>query len=279
VRFGISVPNIGQSDRLVALGVEADVHGWDGFFLWDHMRFSATFAVPVVDPWVLLAAVATRTSRVRLGTLITPVARRRPWKLARETVTLDHLSGGRVILGAGLGTPRDADFASLGEDPDDRVRAEKLDEGLAVLTRLWSGEPFSFDGRYLRITDVAFAPTPVQMPRIPIWIGGAWPNRAPFRRAARWDGVVPMAHDPDGAPREVTPGELAEIVGFVGAHRATDGAFDVAAAATGVDDQTIAAFEQAGATWYLPEPGTQGPGWEDEVMAIVRAGPPRGSGA
>jgi alkanesulfonate monooxygenase SsuD/methylene tetrahydromethanopterin reductase-like flavin-dependent oxidoreductase (luciferase family) len=274
MRFGISVPNIGDLGTLLELGVETDRAGWDGFFLWDHMRFATEFPVQVVDPWVALGALAARTDRVRLGTLVTPVARRRPWKLARETVTLDHLSGGRLVLGVGLGYPPDADFELLGEDPDDRIRAARLDEGLEVLTRLWSGERFDFEGRHLHIRDTEFHPAPVQRPRIPIWVAGMWPNRAPFRRAARYDGVVPIAVDEGGAPVALAASELAEVVAYVRAHRATDEPFEVVHGGPAEPD-AIAASEAAGATWYLADAGVEGPGWEEPTLALVRGGPPR----
>src|SRR5512134_3629464 len=142
MRFGICLPafaDFSDPQKLAELAHEAETAGWDGFFIWDAMFFDPTFH-PMADPWVALAAVAMRTQQMRIGTLVTPIARRRPWKLARETVSLDHLSGGRLILGVGLGYPPDADFALLGEDPDDRVRAAKLDEGLEVLIRLWTSE-------------------------------------------------------------------------------------------------------------------------------------------
>jgi alkanesulfonate monooxygenase SsuD/methylene tetrahydromethanopterin reductase-like flavin-dependent oxidoreductase (luciferase family) len=275
VRYGASVPNIGSVATLVELGVEADRAGWDGFFLWDHIWFSRETPVAVLDPWVALGAIAVRTERVRVGTLVTPIARRRPWKLARETVTLDHLSGGRAILGVGLGYPPDADFELLGEDPDDRVRAGKLDEGLEVLGRLWSGEPFAFEGRHLHIREAQFWPTPLQRPRIPIWVAGMWPNRAPFRRAARFDGVVPIGVDERGRPSALGPDELAEVVTYVRAHRATDDRFDVVHGGA-MDPDAIAASKAAGATWYLPDAGVEGPGWEEPTLELIRAGPPSG---
>lgn len=273
MRFGISVPNIGDLDALIGLGIEADRAGWDGFFLWDHMRFMREFPVPVFDPWVALGAIATRTERIRIGTMVTPVARRRPWKLARETVTLDHLSGGRVILGVGLGYPPDADFELLGEDPDDRVRAGKLDEGLAVLTRLWSGEPFEFEGEHLHVRETQFHPTPVQRPRIPIWVAGMWPNRAPLRRAARYEGVVPIKVDQRGMPAGLEAEELAEVVAYVREHRASDAPFEVVHGGT-ADPEAIRASEAAGATWYLPDAGVEGPGWEEPTFELIRSGPP-----
>ncbi|MGZ8603714.1 MAG: LLM class flavin-dependent oxidoreductase [Actinomycetota bacterium] len=275
MRFGISVPNIGDLPTLLELGTTTEAMGWDGFFLWDHIRFMKEFPVSVFDPWVVLAAVAERTGRIRLGPLVTPLARRRPWKVARETVTLDHLSGGRLILGVGLGYPADAEFELLGEDPDARVRAEKLDEGLEILTRLWSGEPVSFDGRHHHVRDTTFAPAPLQRPRIPIWVAGAWPNPAPFRRAARWDGVYPLGLDSGGQMRpleaEAYPGMLAAIA----AHRTSSDPFDVLA--TGVADgdrAAVAPFERAGATWWI-ESDDGGPGWEGRMLERVRSGPPR----
>lgn len=273
MRNGISVPNIGELTRLIELGVEADRSGWDGFFLWDHMRFSRDFPVTVFDPWVALGAIAARTERVRLGTLVTPVPRRRPWKLARETVTLDHLSGGRAILGVGLGYPPDADFELLGEDPDEHVRAAKLDEGLEVLTRLWSGEPFDFEGEHFHVRETRFVPTPLQQPRIPIWVAGMWPNRAPFRRAARYDGVVPIKVDERGMPASLGPDELAEVVAYVRGHRAFDEPFDVVHGGL-PDPDVIGASREAGATWYLADSGVEGPGWEDPTLELIRSGPP-----
>jgi alkanesulfonate monooxygenase SsuD/methylene tetrahydromethanopterin reductase-like flavin-dependent oxidoreductase (luciferase family) len=277
VRFGISVPNIGDLGTLIELGIEADRTGWDGYFLWDHMRFMKEFPVPVFDPWVALGAIAARTERVRLGTLVTPVARRRPWKLARETVTLDHLSGGRAILGVGLGYPPDADFEFLGEDPDDHVRAAKLDEGLEVLTRLWAGEPFDFEGEHFHVRETQFQPTPLQRPRIPIWVAGMWPNRAPFRRAARYDGVVPIRVDERGMPAALGADELAELVAYVREHRTSDEPFDVVHGGSSEPD-AMRASATAGATWYLADAGVEGPGWEEPTLELVREGPPSAGG-
>lgn len=271
VRYGISVPNIGSVEALVELGVEADLAGWDGFFLWDQMRFMKEVPVRVFDPWVTLGAIAVRTERVRIGTLVTPLSRRRPWKLARETVTLDHLSRGRAVLGVGLGFPPDADFELLGEEADDRVRAARLDEGLEVLTRLWSAEPFDLDGAHFHVREMRFDPTPVQRPRIPIWVGGMWPNRAPFRRAARFDGVFPIGADEQGLPVSLPAQALPEVVAYVRAHRTVDEPFDVIA---GGSPDGAAAAEEAGATWYLPDAGVEGQGWEQATLELVRSGPP-----
>jgi alkanesulfonate monooxygenase SsuD/methylene tetrahydromethanopterin reductase-like flavin-dependent oxidoreductase (luciferase family) len=274
MRYGISLPNIGDLDLLLEIGVQAEGHGWNGFFLWDQMGFLKGVEVPVFDPWVALAAVAERTERIRLGTMVTPISRRRPWKLARETVTLDRLSRGRLILGVGLGFPRDADFELLGEESDDRVRAARLDEGLELLTRLWSGQEVAFDGRHFHVRETRFLPTPVQEPRIPIWVGGMWPHRAPFRRAARWDGVYPIAVSPDGEPGLLAPGGFAQALAYVAAHRSSQDRFD--AVASGVADgdrRVVAPFEEAGATWWMEsDDGT--PGWEERILQRVRTGPP-----
>jgi alkanesulfonate monooxygenase SsuD/methylene tetrahydromethanopterin reductase-like flavin-dependent oxidoreductase (luciferase family) len=275
MRFALSVPNIGELDRLLDLASEAEAGGWDGFFVWDQMGFSTAFAAAVLDPWVTLAAVATRTERIRIGTMVTPVARRRPWKLARETVTLDHLSRGRLILGVGLGYPADADFEIVGEDADERVRAGRLDEGLEVLTGLWTGEPVEFDGEHLHVHGARFLPTPLQRPRIPIWVGGAWPRRAPFRRAARWDGVFPLGLDGEGNLRELRAEAYPELLDYVARHRTSAGPFDVVASGVaGGDPAVVAPFERAGATWWV-ESDEGAPGWDDRMLERARGGPPR----
>ena len=197
MRYSINIPNFGDfaDARVVArLAVAAEQAGWDGLFVWDHVVHdkAARRGQPFGDPWMLLTAAALATSRIRLGTLVTPLARRRPEQLARQVATLDSLSGGRVIFGAGLGGPIEDEFGSFGEPTDPVVLAERLDEGLELLNRYWSGEPVNHDGRHYRVHDVTLLPATVQRPRPPIWLGGFWPHRAPMRRAARWDGAVPL---------------------------------------------------------------------------------------
>ena len=248
-------PNVGDLDLLLELGVETERSGWDGFFVWDRMGFVVGVPTTVFDPWVLLAALAERTERIRLATMVTPVARRRPWKLARETVTLDRLSRGRLTLGVGLGYPPDADFE--------------------LLERLWSGEPVDFEGSHFRIRDTRFLPTSVQRPRIPVWVGGMWPNRAPFRRAARWDGVYPIKVTADGEPYLHSAEEFAEAFAYTSELRSSTRSFDaVASGASDGDHAVVAPFEEAGATWWLEsDEGTTG--WEARLLEQVRAGPPR----
>ena len=290
MRFAINVSNFGTySDARVAaeLAREAEDAGWDGFFVWDHILGAREWQVPIADPWVLLSAVAMRTERIRIGPMVTPLPRRRPWKLARETVTLDHLSGGRLILGVGLGFPPDAEFEQFGEESDARVRAGKLDEGLAVLAGLWSGEPFRFEGRHYRLEETVFLPKPVQQPRIPVWVAGVCPGRAPFRRAAHWDGVFPIRMGgQDGPPPSVTPSDVRAILALVEAERhaggetpSSDRPFDVVVdRETGADPardaDEIAACEAAGVTWMC-EPILDWRGTADEMRRRVRQGPPR----
>ncbi len=171
MRFGLSVQNYGEYGDPVLLSElarEAEQAGWDGFFLWDHLHLRRRSEQPFADPMVALAAIAMATERIRIGTMVTSPARRRPWKLAREAVTLDHLSHGRVILGVGLGWSAADDFEAFGEEGDVRVRAERLDEALEIIDGLCSGEPFSFEGRHHRMANVRFLPPPVQRPRVPI---------------------------------------------------------------------------------------------------------------
>jgi len=196
MRFAVGVPTVreyGDPPLLLELATSAERAGWDGVFLWDHLVYRP--GDPVADPWTTLAAIAAATSTIRLGVCMTILARRRPWKVARETATLDVLSGGRLVFGVSLGSLGQEEFEAFGEDPDPRVRAERLDEGLEIVSGLWSGEPFSFRGRHYRVDQTVFRPTPVQAPRIPVWVAGQWPNRRPFRRAARWDGVFPTHRD------------------------------------------------------------------------------------
>lgn len=194
MKFGVSVPPFGKFGdvrNLVQLAIMAEEAGWDGFFIWDHVFFDPTFH-PMVDPWVALAAVAMQTKRMRIGAMVTPLARRRPWKVARETVSVDLLSEGRLTFGAGLGDPDQWDFGFFGEERDPRIRAQKLDEALDILTGLWQGEMFSYQGKHYQLEPMRFEPTPMQKPRIPIWIGGGWNKAKPQQRAARYDGYIPL---------------------------------------------------------------------------------------
>lgn len=278
MRSGLSIPNFAEPHRLLEVARAADGAGWDGFFLWDHIVVDVAPPVPISEPWTVLAAAATATSRVRLGTLVTPVARRRPWVLARQVATVDHLSRGRAVLGVGLGVPPAAEYAALGEPASPRRHAALLDEGLEVLTALWSGEPVAHDGPAHRVDGVRFLPRPVQRPRVPIWSAASLPARAGVRRAARWDGVAPIHSDGDDL-RPVTPEELAGVVAEIGEHRERRGTggqpFDVVVWAVAPDAAGRRAYEEAGATWLVEGPAP-GPDWLDDAAAIAAAGPNRG---
>jgi alkanesulfonate monooxygenase SsuD/methylene tetrahydromethanopterin reductase-like flavin-dependent oxidoreductase (luciferase family) len=277
MHYGFVTANWGDygDPRLLAeLACEAEAAGWEGFFIWDHIKWPAQ--APAADPWVALAAMAMRTERIRLGTLVTPLPRRRPWKLARETLTLDQLSGGRLILGVGSGYFMDEEFAAFGEETDAKIRAAKLDEGLDILTGLWSGEPFSYAGTQYQVKDVCFTP-PVQRPRIPIWVAGTWPLKAPFRRAARWDGVVPIGRDFE---KPLTPADIRDIAAYIKEHRAGTEPFEVACGGQtsgrdAAEDATIVApYAEAGLTWWLE---SRLP-WLNalaEVRERIRKGPPK----
>jgi alkanesulfonate monooxygenase SsuD/methylene tetrahydromethanopterin reductase-like flavin-dependent oxidoreductase (luciferase family) len=278
VRFGVSVPCLSASaGTLIEMAWTAEVHGWDGFFVWDHMLFDADDMVPIVDPWVVLGAVAATTQRIRLGTLVTPLARRRPWKVARETVTLDRLSDGRAILGVGLGWPSDADFGTFGDVTDETVRGAMLDEALDVVAGLWSAAPFRFRGDHYTVRECTFMPGPVQRPRIPVWVGGTFPLTAPLRRAARWDGAVPIKFDADGAPTTMSPGDVAFVATTTSRDRRRDVPFDIVVSGQTAADEplprsAVLEYEGAGATWWLET--TDGlPGWEEELSARIEAGP------
>lgn len=279
MRFGIELAPWGEladPRALAALAREAEAIGWDGFFVWDAMLHDPD-RLPKADPWLALAAVAASTERIKIGPMVTPLPRRRPWKVAREAVTLDHLSNGRLILGVGLGDPSDEEFTWFGEvGRDHSTRARMLDEGLDILAGLWSGQPFSFDGEFYRLREMTFAPSPVQSPRIPIWVGGWWPNKAPMRRAARWDGV-----HPGKLGGRLTPEEVRALVAYVGEQRPSDAPFDVAVGGVTPGDRAdageeIRRFNDAGATWWLEVGGADGAAFGSErVRERILQGPPR----
>jgi alkanesulfonate monooxygenase SsuD/methylene tetrahydromethanopterin reductase-like flavin-dependent oxidoreductase (luciferase family) len=253
-------------------------------FVWDHVVEQKDLRREIADPWVLLTAAALATRRIRLGTAITPVARRRPSKLAREVTTLDRLTGGRMVLGAGLGAPIPDEYGSFGDTTDARVLAERLDEGLHALDLLWSGKPVTYRGNQVTVDDVVFLPTPTQRPRVPVWVGGLWPNKAPMRRAARWDGAIPAtAGLVEARPPEVC--EVRELVEFLRGCRAENGLadqpFDIvvggaspAGPAAGRD--LVGPLADLGVTWWderMP--------WDDRLDRVepllrrVDQGPPR----
>ncbi|MGH2466413.1 MAG: LLM class flavin-dependent oxidoreductase, partial [Candidatus Limnocylindrales bacterium] len=207
----------GDPRTAAELAAAAEAAGWDGVFTWDGIAIGDQ---DTFDPWILMAAMAMRTQRVRLGAIVTPPSRRRPWKLAREAMTLDCLSDGRLVLPVGLGALDDAAFGNVGEPTDKRVRAERLDEAPEIMVGLWSGQPFGFAGRHYRFGPMTFRPPPVQRPRIPIWVVAAWPRERSMRRALAWDGVLLQVHDAAGRNTRVTPEVVAAVAEHGRAHRA-----------------------------------------------------------
>jgi alkanesulfonate monooxygenase SsuD/methylene tetrahydromethanopterin reductase-like flavin-dependent oxidoreductase (luciferase family) len=255
VRFAINLPNFGEySDPhlLAQLAREAEDAGWDGCFIWDHIQVQRS--VPVADPWIALTAMALVTRRIRIGPLVTPLFRRHPWKVARETVTLDHLAGGRLTLGVGLGSDMFGEISAFDGPVADRLRAEMLDESLAIVTGLWSGESFSFAGKHFTVDNAHFLPTPLQSPRIPIWIAGTWPKKPPFRRAARYDGVVAVRGDLKFA---LSPAQVNDLLSYVTRFRSAGSAFDIIlfgetpGQSKAEDREIVAPYAAAGSTWWV----------------------------
>ncbi|MFG2501212.1 LLM class flavin-dependent oxidoreductase [Streptomyces sp. NPDC048441] len=261
MRFSINLPNFGDfaDPRTVAkVAVAAEQAGWDAVFVWDHVVHDKRQrqGQPFGDPWMLLTAAALATSRIGLGTLVTPVGRRRPHQLARQVATLDALSGGRVIFGTGLGGPIDDEYGSFGEPTDPVVLAERLDEGLDLMRRYWSGEPVNHEGRHYQVRDVTLLPATVRRPHPPVWVGGFWPRRPPMRRAARWDGAVPLFTDAlHGQAPPVD--QVRDLVTYVHKHREAprSSPFEIVLGGASPADNAkahdlIGPLIDAGATWW-----------------------------
>ncbi len=274
MKYGFILPD-GDALAAATLAYEAEQAGWDGFFVLD----------PVwgIDPWVSLAAAAMQTKHIRLGPVLTPVSRARPWQLASETATLDNLSNGRVILPVGLG---DIDeLEPFGEITDRKIRAELLDEGLDILTALWRGQSLHYTGKHYKV-DTRFAPPPppVQQPRIPIWVVGAWPSKKSMQRALRYDGLLPQILKPiEGTGRSAQRVDLADlrtIQAFIAEHHTAPTSFDIVIEGETPGDnkqeatELVAQWAEAGATWWLEAP------WEADTQADVlkriQQGPPNG---
>ena len=267
MRSGLWLPlfeELADPRAVVHLALDTEKHGWDGLFVWDQMRWREPIRY-VADPWITLATVASATERLKLGPMVTPLPRRRPAKVARETATLDVFSGGRLILGVGLGGDQFAgEFSKTGEQVDDRARGEMLDESLEILTSAWSGEPVTHRGKHYLIDDVQFLPRPVQEPGIPVWVAAFAANVKPLRRAARYQGFFPV--------NLANVDEFARAVSSVRELRGDNPApYDIAVELPPGSD--LAPYAEAGATWWMTEfdPGVS----LDEVRDVVREGPAR----
>jgi alkanesulfonate monooxygenase SsuD/methylene tetrahydromethanopterin reductase-like flavin-dependent oxidoreductase (luciferase family) len=276
MRFGVDFPISGEysEPRLLAqLALDAENGGWDGCFVWDHIRLGES--EPVADPWIALAAMAAGTERIKLGPLVTPLYRRHPWRVARESVALDRLSSGRSILGVGVGSDLFGEISMIQGPLKDSVRAGMLDESLSIITGLWSGEQFSFAGKYYSIKQAQFLPRPLQSPRIPIWVAGTWPNKAPFRRAARYDGAVPVIGN---LATSLTVRQVRELVEFIQRYRKDGPPFDIVKFGATSDERNkdidlVTSYAAAGATWWVE---TVVPGGQSlsDVRRHICQGPP-----
>jgi hypothetical protein len=272
MKFGFVLPN-GDAQTAADFACAAEQAGWDGFFVWE----------PVwgIDAWICLTAAAMRTERIRLGTLLSPIARMRPWKLASETATLDNLSGGRVILSIGLGAI-DTGYKEFGEVVNRKKRAELMDEGLDILCGLWAGQPFQYTGKHYKIKECNFypPPPPAQKPRIPIWVVGAWPFHKSMQRALRYDGLLPVSLDPTNRKlQEMTPELLRQIASYTTERRDPGSPFDIIWEGKTPGDDPAAAAEivypwaQAGATWWIE--ALWGVDDSIKVLERIQQGPPR----
>ncbi len=273
MKFSISLMNFDYLDdaNLIAdLAKEAEEAGWDAVFLADHVNWKDKGVH--VDPWIALGLIADRTDKMQIGTAVTPIARRRPTKLAREILTLHRLSGGRFILGAGSGI-WPSEYGDLGDEPDLRIRAEMLDEGLTLLQELWGGDDVDHHGKHYQAKSQTFCPGGAD---IPIWIGASWPSKRPFRRAARFDGVMAINRD---FRNPLTPTDVRGIKEFITTHRDSNRPYNIGIAMTAsadekTDIERARAFESAGADWWqegiFPFAETFG-----DLRTIIRRGPPK----
>jgi alkanesulfonate monooxygenase SsuD/methylene tetrahydromethanopterin reductase-like flavin-dependent oxidoreductase (luciferase family) len=281
----------GEPARLIALAQAAEQAGYDGFFIWDHLALEAHGRLEIVDATVMLGALAQATSRLRLGAMITPLARRRPWKVAKEMATLDRLSGGRMVLGVGLGEPAAVEFEAFGEDGSARGRAARLDEGLELFDALVRGEQVNHRGQYYQLREAQLAPRATQTPRMPIWVAASLPARAGVRRAARWDGIFPVRVPQsvlDGAPVTaldwtqwwLSPADFRALGDELARLRDANTRFDVVASGrvahrTAAEARAeVAAYAAAGASWWC-EWVDEASGTFESTLAAIARGPAR----
>ncbi len=269
MRYGVIIAG-GAPEEQLELARAAEAAGWDGVFTWDGIHVGDE--IPVLDPFSLMAAFAVVTERVTLGAIVQPLARRRPWEVARQTTTVDLLANGRLVLPVGLGALDDRGFGAVGEATDRRERAARLDESLEILQGLWSGEPYEHAGKHFRFPPMAFRPMPLKR-RVPVWVVGVWPRPKSMARVLRHDGVLPYL--PEG---ELTPAAIADIRAWIGERRSVDGFEIVVEGTTPADDPASAGAEvrrwaDAGATWWIESD------WSNWEVATARrridAGPPR----
>ena len=273
MKFGFVLP-LGDAKKASEIAIEAEKSGWDGFFVWE----------PVwgIDAWIQLTAAAMVTTKIKLGTILSPVSRMRPWKLASETATLDNLSNGRVILSVGLGAV-DTGFTEFGEETNKMKRAQLLDEGLDIITGLWNGQPFNYNGKHYTIKETEFfpPPPPVQKPRIPIWVVGAWPRNKSMRRVLKYDGILPDKMV-GGKHVKVIPDDIQDMIAWIDDRRRVSTPFDVViegeTKSESIDEWSsiVSPWADAGATWWLESMWGYMREATAEAMFLerVRLGPP-----
>jgi alkanesulfonate monooxygenase SsuD/methylene tetrahydromethanopterin reductase-like flavin-dependent oxidoreductase (luciferase family) len=275
VKFGIVI-SYGSPRDYVELAREAEQEGWDGVFAWDDISVDRG---DVWDPWVVLGGLAAVTERIILGAMVFSLARRRPWKVARESVSIDNLSNGRFVLPVGLGGTWDGGYARVStDDPSRKVRAEKLDECLEILDLCWSGETVSFQGKHYWMKELVFDRS-TQRPRIPIWPVAAWPYSKSLARAARWDGVI-VSDRTNGEDQELTPAVVDSVVKWMAEHRPSMSGFDVVTEGVtsgtdhAADRAQLEPLAEAGATWFIESRWEQDQSPET-LRDRIRHGPPR----
>lgn len=261
MKYGLVLHNFGTFSDVQLLSdvaSQAEDVGWDGVFITDTIQMRGFEGSAVADPWIAMTATALATDRVNIGPLVSAPPRRRPWNLARKAATLDHISNGRLILAVGLGGEQDLGFSTFREEMNLKRRAGMLDESLAIVEGLWSGEPFRFDGEHYQFDEITFLPRPVQKPRIPIWVGWFWPNRRPMNRAVRWDGAAPGAVYDDGSFGAPTPYDVRQLKRFAQERRTPGEPFDIVVNVKlfdAPDDESVRAlihdYASAGATWCM----------------------------
>jgi alkanesulfonate monooxygenase SsuD/methylene tetrahydromethanopterin reductase-like flavin-dependent oxidoreductase (luciferase family) len=275
MRFGI-ILNTGTLDQIGDLAATAEDAGWDGVFYWDAVHlpdFGDMF-----DPWVALTVIAQRTRRATLGAIVMAVPRHKPWQFARAATSVEHASHGRLVLPLGIGALDDTAFAGVGEPTGTRERAERLDDTFEFLEKAWTGEPFRLEGRHHRTDEMTFLPRPIQRPRIPIWVVGAWPREKSMQRVLRYDGLLPNKLKPEGGQETVMPNDLRAMADWIGERRGTLDGFDIVSEGRTADMDADAAravvkpWADAGATWWTEADWR---GSYDDLRRRVDQGPPR----
>ncbi|TET62485.1 LLM class flavin-dependent oxidoreductase [Candidatus Bathyarchaeota archaeon] len=280
MKFGLNVIHVwnieNPAEYILNLAVAADKAGWEGLFLWDHITWSFHGPAPLTDPWTMLAGIATRTKNLRLGTIVAPLPRRRPQVVARQLVTLDHLSNGHAVLGVGLGGDA-RDYTAFGEKFEYKLLADKLDEALDVITGLWSGEAFTYHGKCYVVEEVTFLPKPIQEPRIPIWVGGE--SKGALKRASRFDGWVIGGPAPSANAKGFSLEQVSKAAKKIQHYRVKEDPFDIIYGMEFPEEEnvlreTVRKADSVGVTWMLE--GIYGLRYSNEqALERVRKGPPQ----